>query len=265
MVGADVEDEALLPWQISTGEVINLKEPDGVGVDRTYFSDLGVEGIGSLAHVEGERARVRLITDGIRSFTQSPYVFTTAARARKMFSAPQHAATFLLVRTNAGADVAAVRDDIAKRLATAEVLTTQEFRGRNLQQWLFNTGAGIALIGGAVLGLIVGTVIVSQTLYASTKDHLPEYATLRALGSPAGYLYKVVLAQAAICALIGYGIGLLLSLFLSWLSLDSPMPIVVSPLLATGLLVLTAGMAGIAAVGAIVKLMGVDPVTVFAR
>ncbi len=54
---------------------------------------------------------------------------------------------------------------------------------RNLDYWLFGTGAGVALLGGALLGLIIGTVVVAQTLYSSTKDHLTEFATLRALGS----------------------------------------------------------------------------------
>jgi putative ABC transport system permease protein len=264
VVGADVEDKALLPWGIAAGQAESLNEPDGVGIDRTYLTDLGIDGMGSIGHVEGQRARVRLMTDGIRSFTQSPYVFTTTQTARRIFGVQQHAATFFLVKAAPAVDLDRLRKDIAGRLpSAAEVLTTQEFRDRNLQQWLFNTGAGVALIGGAVLGLIVGTVIVTQTLYSSTKDHIREYATLRALGSSADYLYKVVATQAAICALIGYGIGMGLSLVLSWLSLDSPMPIVVSPWLASGLLVLTGLMAIVAALGAIVKLMGIDPATVF--
>ena len=88
------------------------------------------------------------------------------------------------------------------------MLTTAEFRTRSLNHWLFATGAGIALIGGAVLGLIVGTVIVAQTLYSSTKDHLDEFATLRALGSSSGYIHKVILMQAALSALLGYMLGM---------------------------------------------------------
>lgn len=265
IVGADIETNALLPWTIAAGDVQDLKKPDGVGVDITYFSDLGIEGLGDLGHVEGERARVRLVTDGIRSFTQSPYVFTTARRARNMFGTGSQASTFLLVRTAPDVDVTAVQGDIAARLKTAEVLTPEEFRDRNLQQWLFNTGAGVALIGGALLGLIVGTVIVSQTLYSSTKDHLREYATLRALGSPAKYLYKVVITQAALCAIIGYVLGMFFAMMLVRASQDTAMQIVVSPFLAVGLFVLTVGMAAIAAAAAIVKIMDIDPASVFAR
>ena len=67
----------------------------------------------------------------------------------------------------------------------------------------------MALIGGAILGLIVGTVIVAQTLYSSTKDHLNEFATLRALGSSSGYIHRVILTQAALSAVLGYALGMI--------------------------------------------------------
>lgn len=265
IVGADIEPASLRPWTIAAGEVEDLTEPDGVGVDITYFEELGIAGLGDLGHVEGERARVRLVTEGIRSFTQSPYIFTTARRARAMFGTGSQASTFLLVRTQPGINIAGVRDDIAGRLKTAEVLTPAEFRERNLQQWLFNTGAGVALIGGAILGMIVGTVIVSQTLYSSTKDHLREYATLRALGSPARYLYKVVVTQAALCAVTGYTLGMFLVMLVSRASLETAMPILVTPSLAAALFLLTLAMATVAAVAAILKVMLIDPASVFAR
>lgn len=265
IVGADTETKSLQPWQIAAGDIQNLKEPDGVGIDRSYFDELGVNRLGAIGHVEGERARVRVITDGIRSFTQSPYIFTTAQRARAMFGTGSQASTFLLVRADPSANLLSVRDAIAARLKTAEVLTPAEFRDRNIQQWLFNTGAGVALLGGAILGLIVGTVIVSQTLYSSTKDHLREYATLRALGSPARYLYKVVIAQAALCAVIGYALGMLLSMMLARASEETAIQIVVSPYLAAGLFLLTLGMAAVAATAAIFKVMEIDPAIVFSR
>ena len=90
----------------------------------------------------------------------------------------------------------------AASLADVEVLTPAEFRERSRQFWLFGTGAGAALFAGALLGVIVGTVIVAQTLYSSTKDHLNEFATLRAIGSSRDYIYKVIICQALLSAVI---------------------------------------------------------------
>ncbi len=89
-------------------------------------------------------------------------------------------------------------------IANVEVLTPAEFRERSRTFWLFGTGAGAALFAGALLGVIVGTVVVAQTLYASTKEHLNEFATLRAMGSSRRYIYKVILWQALLSAVIGF-------------------------------------------------------------
>ena len=128
-------------------------------------------------------AQVAAITSGIRSFTTTPYVFTSLAHADTYTGTPPDKVSYLLVRVAPGADIGAVRQQLAARLSKVEVLTPQEFRTRSRQFWLFTTGAGAALFFGAVLGVIVGTVIVAQTLYSSTKDHLGEFATLRAIGS----------------------------------------------------------------------------------
>jgi putative ABC transport system permease protein len=158
-----------------------------------------------------------------------------------------------------------VRDEIRAKLPDSEVLTKDEFRSRSLAHWLFATGAGVALLGGAILGLIVGTVIVAQTLYASTKDHLAEFATLRALGSSSGYINKVILMQAGLSALIGYALGMSIALTIVYLSEHTALPIVMSPGLAGLLLALTVAMCAVSALSAIGKVMRIDPAMVFNR
>ena len=151
------------------------------------------------------------------------------------------------------------------RLPDAEILTHAEFRKRSLDYWLFETGAGAALIAGAALGIIVGIVIVAQTLYASTKDHLNEFATLRALGASAGYINKVILMQAVLSAVIGYVLGMALSMVVIWASQDSTLLIVMTPGLAAFLFCLTVGMCVLAAMCAIFKVIRIDPAVVFSR
>jgi putative ABC transport system permease protein len=145
------------------------------------------------------------------------------------------------------------------------VLTRSEFRTRSINHWMFSTGAGVALIGGAVLGLIVGTVIVAQTLYSSTKDHLSEFATLRALGSSSGYIHRVILIQAGLSAVIGYVLGMSIALTIVLLSEHTALPIIMSPGLAALLLALTFVMCAISALSAIGKVMRIDPAMVFNR
>jgi putative ABC transport system permease protein len=106
-------------------------------------------------------------------------------RGRAYTGISANKATYFLVRVSPGADVDSVRCGLKANLSDVEVLTPSEFRDRSRSFWLFGTGASFALFAGALLGMIVGTVIVAQTLYSSTKDHLNEFATLRAIESSA--------------------------------------------------------------------------------
>ncbi|MGF1649155.1 MAG: ABC transporter permease [Hyphomicrobiaceae bacterium] len=265
VVGTDPGDGGLSPWNLVEGDVATMQLPNGVVVDRTYLKNLGVDGLDDTAEINGERVRVTALTHGIRSFTTTPYIWTTLNRSRTLLGMPPQSASNYIVQLEPGADLEAVRAELRRRLPDTEVLTSAEFRDRSLEHWLYGTGAGVALIGGALLGILVGTVIVAQTLYSSTKDHLNEFATLRALGSSSGYIHKVILMQAALSAVIGYVLGMAISLAVIAASQNSALPIIMTPALAAGLFVLTVFMCAISAVSAIVKVTKIDPAMVFAR
>ncbi len=264
VVGSDKEEESLTPWNIVEGKAVPAS-PDGVIVDRTYAKTLGISGLNAVAEVEGQRVRVEGWSSGIRSFTTSPYVFTSLSKAHALTGVPAEQANFYLIKLAPGANPAVVKRELQSRLHNVYIFTKEEFRQQNIDYWLFGTGAGAALLGGAVLGLIVGTVIVAQTLYSSTKDHLTEFATLRALGSSAIYIHKVILTQAAVSALLGYALGAALSLIISSFSDETALPMVFTPGLAAFLLAVTLAMCAISAVSSILKVTKIDPAMVFSR
>jgi putative ABC transport system permease protein len=265
LVGTPPDGGGLQPWNIVEGSMADLAAPQAVAVDRSYFDRLGVTALGDVAEINDKKARVAVVTEGIRSFTTTPYVFTPIERARTYIGAPQSSATYFLVRTTPGANVAEVRNRLASAMPRLDIITPDEFRTRSRNYWLFGTGAGAALFGSAVLGIIVGTVIVAQTLYSSAKDHLSEFATLRAMGSSRRYIYQTILWQALLTAIIGFAIAACVSLGLVRLTVDTALPIVVTAPLIAVLFGLTVTMSVVSAVSAIVVVTRVDPVTVLAR
>lgn len=265
VVGSNHSGDGLKPWSLAEGSVEELGAPGAVAVDETYFTDLGITKLGDRAEINNTTVTVGAVTKGIRSFTTLPYVFTSLPRARAYLDASQEQASYTLVKVSPGADIEDVRKRIQARLANAEVLTHDEFRKRSVDYWLFQTGAGGALIAGALLGLIVGIVIVTQTLYSSTKDHLNEFATLRALGGSAGYIQKVIIYQALMSAFLGYAVGMALSMVVIWASQYTTLLIVMTPTLAAMLLAVTVGMCVFAAISAIFKVTRIDPAGVFSR
>ena len=265
MIGSNHTNGGLAPWDIVEGSVQAIAAPGGVAVEQSYFKDLGITDIGAPAEINNTKVTVHAVTKGIRSFTTLPYVFTTLPRARALLDAGQEQSTYIMVKVQPGANIETVRKNLAARLTNAEILTHDEFRQRGLDYWLFETGAGAALIAGAILGLIVGIVIVTQTLYSSTKDHINEFATLRALGASAGYIHKVILYQALLSAVIGYAAGITLSVLVVAASQSTTLNIVMTPKLALGLFIVTVGMCVFAALSAIFKVTRIDPAGVFSR
>jgi putative ABC transport system permease protein len=265
IVGADLRDHVLEPWNLTDGNVQALSQSYGVAVDRSYFDRLGVTGVGSTAGIRGKKVKVVALTDGIRSFTTTPYIFVDSKNARTLTGTPGDRANDLLVRLNPNADRDKVVQAIRGQVGNAEVLTTAEFRNRSRSFWLFGTGAGAALFAGALLGVIVGTAIVAQTLYSSTKDHLSEFATLRAMGSSNRYIYNVIIYQAMINAVIGFAIAYGIGALIVQATEKSALPIVITSWLVAALAALTILVCVTAALGAIFRVVRIDPATVFMR
>jgi putative ABC transport system permease protein len=235
-----------------------------VAIDRSYFDRLGASRIGESAEINDRRVEVRETTHGIRSFTTMPYVFVSPDFVRAATGTPPNKASYFMVRLAAGASATAIRDQLRARLTDADVLTQDAFRGRSRTFWVSGTGAGAALLLGSLLALIVGTVIVSQTLYSSTKDHLPEFATLRAIGSSGGYIIEVIIIEAVISAIIGFCLAAIIGWIVVLATAETALPVIMTPATTSILLLLTIVMSVLSAIMAIIKVMRLDPVIVFA-
>jgi putative ABC transport system permease protein len=265
VVGSDLRSGGLKPWNVVEGRVESLSTPNAVAIDRSYFDRLGVSGLGARAEIRQQSVRVAAVTSGIRSFTTTPYVFMDVDRARAHTGVPSNKATYYLVRVAQGNSVDAVRQRLSSTLSDVEVLTPAEFSDRSRAFWLFGTGAGAALFAGALLGVIVGTIIVAQTLYSSTKEHLNEFATLRAIGSSRKYIYKVIICQALLNAVIGFGLAAMVGALVVHLTASTALPIVITPALGIALFLLTIVMCVASAIAAIMKVTRIDPAVVFTR
>jgi putative ABC transport system permease protein len=262
-IGSDAGAQGLQPWNVVQGNIADLSQPGAVAVDKTYFNRLGVSKIGETTEIREQPVRIAAITNGIRSFTTTPYIFTSLANARRYVATPPNRVSYFLLNVSPGTDLAAVRQRLVAKIPKIEVLTPAEFRSRGRAFWLFGTGAGAALFAGALLGAIVGTVIVAQTLYSSTKDHLSEFATLRAIGSSSGYIHKVIIFQALLSAVIGFALASCVGLAVVWSTAETSLPIVMTPGLSLSLLLLTIVMCVVSAIAAIVKVLRIDPAVAF--
>ncbi|MGA7972590.1 MAG: ABC transporter permease [Pseudolabrys sp.] len=265
LVGSNLSRNDLKPWNVVAGSTKALDQPGAVAVDATYDKRLGLNGLGTKANIRGQKVHVVALTHGIRSFTTTPFVFADIGHARKFIGLPKSVASYYLIKLKPDADLQTVQHDLKTSLSKVDVLTTAQFAERSRHFWLFTTGAGAALFAGALLGLIVGTVIVAQTLYSSTKDHLPEFATLRAMGSSNRYIYSVIMYQALLNAVIGFCLASVVGFGVVALTTNGALPVTITPTLMAAIFALTLVMCVLSAFAAIARVVRIDPVVVFTQ
>jgi putative ABC transport system permease protein len=170
-----------------------------------------------------------------------------------------------LIQLNAGEDP----DRTAARLDAAlendvRILTRNEWIDREGHYWASTTPIGFVFGFGAIMGLVVGGVIVYQILFADVSQHLAEYATLKAMGYSNAFLSRVVLREAAILTVLGFIPGLLASFVLYRITTTATrLPLEMTPGRAALVLLLTAAMCGAAALVALRKVRSADPAEVF--
>jgi len=170
-----------------------------------------------------------------------------------------------LVRLKEGADPDRVRDALEEYLPDdVLVLTRQQFVQREKDYWNSATPIGYIFAFGAIMGFVVGAIIVYQILFADVSEHLNEYATLRAIGYRNRFVSGIVLQQAAILAVLGYLPGLAV---VWWLygkaAAATNLPLYVTQERAVTVFLMTLAMCAISALLAVRKVRRLDPAEVF--
>jgi putative ABC transport system permease protein len=170
-----------------------------------------------------------------------------------------------LVQVVPGADRERVRAALAQALPEdVQILTREQLIGLEEAFWLANTPIGYVFDLGAVMGMIVGIIICYQILSADVTDHLPEFATLKAIGHPDSYLTGVVLQEALFISALGYIPGFLLTLLAyNELAGATQMPMHMTFLRALVVLALATGMCVFSGLLVVRKVKVADPAEVF--
>ena len=227
-------------------------------VDRLYSDQLGVSGVGVTAQIRGQPVTVGAVTDGVRSFMTMPYIFSDVDDARAYGAIAIELYQRFPRSAEAGSQYRTEPLNILSNISGIQALTSDQFGERSRSFSLYRTGAGAALVAGALLGVIVGTVIVAQTLYSSTKDHVYEFATLRAMGASDSYIYQVIISQALLNAMIGFAIAALIGFAVVHFTAKGALQVVISSNLIMELFGLTVVMCIVSAISAIFRVVRVD-------
>lgn len=252
------------PWRMKAGSPDAVKNGNFAIVDESATRRLGKIGVGDYKDVNRKRIQIVGISEGVRSFTTAPLVFTSYNLAQRLggYISPD-STVFIIVKKLPGYSVREVVASLQQRLSGVDVFTKEDFSFRTRMYWTIETGVGFSFLLTIIISFLVGMLIVGQTIYNSTVEHLKEFGTMKALGAENRDIYQIIFAQAILNALIGYVASLVITLVSVKLYDMTGMTMVVSWQVNLMTLVLTMVMCLLAAVISIRKIRRIDPAILF--
>ena len=170
-----------------------------------------------------------------------------------------------LIRLQPGTDPDLAVERLQQRLPDdVTVLTKQGFIDFEQNYWKSSTSIGFIFTLGAAMGFVVGCVIVYQVLYTDVSDHLPEYATLMAMGYRVSHLLGVVMREGFYLAALGYVPAYIAGQGLYWFVRDATkLPVGMDPARAITVLVMILVMCMLSSLLAMRRLIDADPAEIF--
>jgi putative ABC transport system permease protein len=216
-----LDDATLIggPPVMIEGSLADLRRSEGVIVD-----DVGARGklakpsstpggkpeplrVGDTLELNDRRAVIVGICRVSRTFQSNPVIYTTYSRATLFAPRERKLLSFVLVGAEDGQDNSELAERIAERTGLL-ALTGRQFAEKTYGYFMKNTGIPINFGISVVLGFLVGTAIAGQTFFNFTLDNLKQFGALKAMGASNWRLLRMIVLQAIIVGIIGYGLGI---------------------------------------------------------
>lgn len=209
-----IDDASLIggPPKMVEGNIADLRGPDAVFINKVgaqtklATSEDDPMRVGDVMELNDNRVCVRGICETARTFQSQPVVYTTYSRATTFAPLQRDVLSFVLVKSKPGLDPEALCQRI-RGVTGLAAYTSWGFQKLTMLYYVKNTGILINFGVAITLGFIIGVAIAGQTFFNFTVDNLPYFATFKAMGASNATLMGMVLAQALMVSLIGWGIG----------------------------------------------------------
>lgn len=213
VVGIDDATLIGLPRTMVEGSPDRLADPDAVFIDDVGSRKLfppGYKVVGTRLELNDQRAIIGGIVDATPSFTGTVILYTRYSNALNYVPGTRNRLSFVLARAEPGRDPKAVAAEIT-RATGLRARTDREFARDGIDYIIQNTGIPINFGITVALGVVVGIAIVGLTFSLFIRDNIKQFGALKAIGVTNAKIRWMVVAQSALVALIGYGLGLIMA------------------------------------------------------
>lgn len=204
--GVNLSESSLGPLEKLTPELrVKLSEPGAVVIDERDKAKLGIDKINDTAQINKTVVKVVGFMHDMGSMTGC-YVFCSLPTARRCLYYEPDETTYLLARTHEPGQISEALSELNAH-PDIEAYSKTEFSAKSRWYWILKTKSGLAVGFTAALGLLVGAVVTSQTLYSATATLLRELAVLKSLGVPRWRMNLFIVQQALVIGVVGLLLG----------------------------------------------------------
>jgi putative ABC transport system permease protein len=209
LLGLDDATMVGAPQKILMGDLRDLRQPDAVFMDIRGARQLWPKDpyrLGRTFEMNDRRAVLVGICEASRTFQTFPVVFTRYSQAVQYVPRERKVMSFILAENESDVPAEEACRRITKQTGL-QALTRDQFIWKTIGYYLKRTGIPINFGMTVLLGFVVGTAISGQTFYLFTVENLRQFGTLKALGTSNRRILFMILTQAAVVGVLGYGIG----------------------------------------------------------
>jgi putative ABC transport system permease protein len=212
LVGVDSSTLIGMPPVMLKGRVEDLWQSDAVIIDEIGIKKLSQDSarplqVGDRFDINDHEARIVGITLADPSFFGYPFVYTTYDRAIEFAPKTRRNLSYVLVQPLPGVNHQQLVKDIQAETGL-RAYTQEDFFWSTIWWFIRNTGIPISFGTTILLGFIIGIAVAGQTFYSFILENLGNLGALKAMGASNGLLRRMLLLQAGLSGIIGYGIGI---------------------------------------------------------
>lgn len=135
-----------------------------------------------------------------------PTLYTIYTRALVYIPNARFTLSYVLVEPKSVDQIPGIQAEVARLGYRA--FTAKEFVHHITQFYEYKTGLGTNILIMTVISFLVGLSISGQTFYTFILENLERFGALKAIGAKARDLIQMILFQALLTSLTGYGLGL---------------------------------------------------------
>ncbi|HEY3196416.1 MAG TPA: ABC transporter permease [Nitrospirales bacterium] len=252
------------PWSMREGKASDVKGGLNVIVDESSLGRLGDIVVGDYREITAHRLKIVGISRQAKSLTTAPIIFTSYTNAAELVPYVRPDETvFILLKVVPGFNPRTVAAEIRQTVDHVDVYTKAEYSLKTKMYWMFETGMGFGFLLTAIMAFAVGIVVVGQTIYSSTIEHLQEFGTLKAIGAENRHIYEIIFEQAFVSAVIGFAVGIGFTFVTQGLYVKIGLALLLPPVMIVSVLAATLLMCFMAGFVSVWKAMHTAPAEVF--